>query len=414
MKILHITFSKLGGAGIGVKRLQESLMQRKIKNEMFFFDEFLNSKFKISNKIIWYLHIFLKKVLIKFFSSLKKKNSISLNIFNNFNLSKLIKNKCPDIVHLHWIGNEMISIKQISQINKPLVWTMHDMWPVLGCEHYTSNNRFIHGFNSHNRPDYERGLDLDKLIWDRKYKYLKKKKIYIICPSSWIKNKVTKSFIFRSKDKFLCPYLIDQNQWKILSKKKLFIFKEPPKKKTVIFFSATSSVNYRKGFNYLFEAINKYLKKENYFLLVAGVKPKLFDDLLIEKKFIGNVRSQKHLNKIYCSSDILVVPSILETFGQVFAEAGACGIPSVTFNHTGASDIIDHKTTGYLAKYKSSKDLVNGIKWCEKKIRTNKNFSNTIRKKIIKKFSYKKNSSRMIKIYKKILKDNQHLKDKNL
>ncbi len=308
----------------------------------------------------------------------------------------------------------MISIKQISQINKPLVWTMHDMWPFSGCEHYTSNNRFINGFNSNNRPYNEKGLDLDKFVWRQKFKYLKKKNINIICPSSWVENKVKKSLMFRSKKKFLCPYMIDQNQWKILPKKKIFIFIKPPKKKTVIFFNATSSVNYRKGFNYLVEVINKYLKKENYFLLVAGTKPKLFDDLLIEKKFVGNVNSQELLNKIYCSSDILVVPSILETFGQVFAEAGACGIPSVAFNHTGASDIIDHKTTGYLAKYKSSKDLENGIKWCEKKIKFNKNFSNIIRKKIIKKFSYKKNASRMIEIYKKILKDNQHLKDKNL
>ena len=414
MKILHITFSKSGGAGIGVKRLQESLKQRKIKNETFFFDEFLNSKFQISNKIIWYLHIFLKKILIRFFSFLKKKNSISLNIFSNFNLSKLIKNKNPDIVHLHWIGNEMISMKQISQINKPLVWTMHDMWPVLGCEHYTSNNRFIHGFSSYNRPDYERGLDLDKITWDRKFKYLKKKKINIICPSNWIKSKVKKSFIFRSKDKFLCPYMIDQSQWKILPKKKLFISKEGPKKKTIIFFSATSSVNYRKGFSYLVEVINRYLKKENYLLLVAGTKPKLFDDLLIEKKFLGNVNSQKLLNKIYCSSDILVVPSILETFGQVFTEAGICGRPSVAFDGTGASDIIEHKITGYLAKYKSSKDLANGILWCEKKIKTQKNFSTLIRKKIIKKFSYEKNISKMIKIYGKILENYQHLNDKNL
>ncbi len=192
MKILHITFSKSGGAGIGVKRLQESLKQRKIKNETFFFDEFLNSKFQISNKIIWYLHIFLKKILIRFFSSLKKKNSISLNIFSNFNLSKLIKNKNPDIVHLHWIGNEMISMKQISQINKPLVWTMHDMWPVLGCEHYTSNNRFIHGFSSYNRPDYERGLDLDKITWDRKFKYLKKKRLILFVHQTGLKARLKK------------------------------------------------------------------------------------------------------------------------------------------------------------------------------------------------------------------------------
>ena len=69
MKILHITFSKTGGAGIGVKRLEESLKQKKIKNEIFYFDKFINSKFQVSSKIIWYVHIYLKKILIKFLSS---------------------------------------------------------------------------------------------------------------------------------------------------------------------------------------------------------------------------------------------------------------------------------------------------------------------------------------------------------
>ena len=98
--------------------------------------------------------------MVKFFSSLKKKNSTSLNLFENFDISKLIKQTKPDLVHLHWIGNEMMSMKQISKINKPLVWTMLDMWPFTGCEHYTFDKRFISGYNSNNRPNFENGLSV--------------------------------------------------------------------------------------------------------------------------------------------------------------------------------------------------------------------------------------------------------------
>ena len=34
-----------------------------------------------------------------------------------------------DIVNLHWICNEMISIEEIQKIKKPIVWTIVDMWP---------------------------------------------------------------------------------------------------------------------------------------------------------------------------------------------------------------------------------------------------------------------------------------------
>ena len=52
-----------------------------------------------------------------------------------------------DIVNLHWIGNEMISIDQINKINKPLVCTFWDMWPFCGAEHYTNNKRYEEGYN---------------------------------------------------------------------------------------------------------------------------------------------------------------------------------------------------------------------------------------------------------------------------
>ena len=57
------------------------------------------------------------------------------------------------------------------------------------------------------------------------------------------------------------------------------------------------------------------------------------------------------------------MPSLIEAFGQVALEA-ACNVPSVIFGNTGIEEIIDHKINGYVAKYKSSDDLYEGIKWC--------------------------------------------------
>ena len=39
---MHITFSSEGGAAVGVKRLHNSLLKKKIKSEIFFFKDYLN------------------------------------------------------------------------------------------------------------------------------------------------------------------------------------------------------------------------------------------------------------------------------------------------------------------------------------------------------------------------------------
>ena len=75
----------------------------------------------------------------------------------------------------------MISIKEIAEIKKPIVWTLHDMWAFCGTEHYTLNKRYIKGYTKFNNDSI--GFDIPKLIWLKKYKYLKKKKITFISPS---------------------------------------------------------------------------------------------------------------------------------------------------------------------------------------------------------------------------------------
>ena len=50
-----------------------------------------------------------------------------------------------DLVHLHWVQGEMLSIADIARIRKPIVWTLHDMWAFCGGEHYTADHRWPDG-----------------------------------------------------------------------------------------------------------------------------------------------------------------------------------------------------------------------------------------------------------------------------
>ena len=54
-------------------------------------------------------------------------------------LSEIVSRVCeidPDIVHLHWVTGGMIRIEDLAKINKPIVWSLHDMWAFTGGCHY--------------------------------------------------------------------------------------------------------------------------------------------------------------------------------------------------------------------------------------------------------------------------------------
>jgi glycosyltransferase involved in cell wall biosynthesis len=400
MKILHVTYDEEGGASIGIKRLNKALIKNKIDSEIFYFKKYLYTHpFKIEKLTLlikWKFAILQKKILFKFFCKRSNKETVSLNFTNVLNISKIIKEKRADLVHLHWVGNEMLSVKNISEIKKPVIWTLHDMWPFSGIEHFRYDNRIEQNYSQASRNKNEGGIDFDKINWKQKKKYFSNKNFNIIAPSEWILLKARLSKIFKSSLFIKLPYILNLKKWK-----KSFKIKKILKKK-VLLFSATSSVNYRKGFRYLLEAINKYLDHEKYVLIVVGEKPKKFDDLKIEKKYLGIIKSEKRMINIYKTADIFVLPSLAESFGQVFVEAGSLGLPCVAFGNTAASEIISHKKNGYLAIYRSSKDLAMGIDWSYREINSNNKLKQSVRNLVVKKFSDQNKIHDYIHLYKKI------------
>ena len=120
MKILHIGYSDtLGGASIAMMRLHNSLLNSNVNSKVLVGqklskDENVIGPEKKSEKYINEFKIRLARQK-KYIYKHDGKFSHSLNIFSSQILKKINKIK-PDIVNLHWVNNELISIKQISKI----------------------------------------------------------------------------------------------------------------------------------------------------------------------------------------------------------------------------------------------------------------------------------------------------------
>lgn len=283
-------------------------------------------------------------------------------------LVKKINRSSADIVHLHWVQGEMLSISDISKITKPIVWTFHDMWGICGAEHLTFEYRWRDGYSKGNRPGYESGFDLNRWTWLRKKRYWNKP-FNVVAPSGWLANCVKNSALMKNWPVSIIPNPIDTEFWRPFDKAAAInLFGLPDNKKLILFGSMGESSSYHKGSDLLDTAITllkNYSDFSDYALVIFGETSSYAESCNSDIKtyHIGRLSDNYSLRALYSAVDVVVVPSRIESFCQVASEASACGCPVVGFEGTGLNDIILHKESGYLAKSYSPADLAEGIKW---------------------------------------------------
>lgn len=388
MKVLLINFSDVGGgAAMASVRLVTALNekgiyarlgvpQKKSSNPYVFeLSEKKHSRiFKKVKKLSNFLAKGFEPIKIRLpkIYSFKTTNGIAHTTnFTSETDINWINNSDFDIVNLHWI-NGVICNKDIAKITKPIVWTMHDSWPCCGAEHHPNiaenDTRWKEGYYRNNKPKTTKGFDLCRKVWKQKKKYLSNKKIIFVAPSKWEHDILKSSKLFGNSECHIIPNIIDNS---IFYKKDSNIIKtifDIPKDKIILGFGAAYDIDNpksMKGSYYLIEALSKLKNPEKYFLVIFGPAGVVFTNRISLPFFAsGYISNPNILSCLYSVCDCIINPSLIENLPTTSLESLFCGVPVVSFNVGGSSDIIVHKETGWLANPYKPEDLVEGIEWC--------------------------------------------------
>jgi glycosyltransferase involved in cell wall biosynthesis len=410
MKIVHINyFDNIGGSGRAAYRIHHALRRAGVESRMLV-KEATSSDWTVQaltpqkqNSGLLY------RLRMKWFNRLIGQFRTASPILHSPDISssvdvKQINNSDADIIHLHWFNSGMLSIGDIGKINKPIIWTLHDMWAFCGAEHVTYEFRWRDEYRKDNRPDYESGFDLNRWTWERKCKHWKHP-MYIVTPSQWLSKCVQQSVLMREWPVTVIPNAIDTDLWqpieKGLARQILRFSSEAP---LIIFGTLGGGNDPNKGFDLLRDTL-AHLRGQ-----VAGLELVIFGqdppqsppDLGFPVHYAGHLHDDVSLRLLYSAADLLVIPSRLENLPNTGVEAHACGTPVVAFNIGGLSDIVDHLRTGHLAKPYDTVDLAQGIKWVLDK-RKDGRLGSQARERAVEQFSENLIAEKYLSIYKQIL-----------
>ena len=410
MKALHLNAYLDGGAGKAALRICHCL--RSIGCNAFMAVPFSESRevYIISEENLIYLVKLrllnkISRVLMKI-STFRTKNKVlhSPNLFSYYSASYL-DSLLPNIIHLHWIAANLLSVEEVSKLRHPIVWTLHDMWAFCGAEHYTEDFRWKEGYYADNRPPYEKGFDLNRWTWERKCKHWQRP-IYIVAPSQWLGECVRQSALMRKWPVSVIPNPIDTEYWQPHDKnqvrQQLGLAVEMP---LILFGAMGGGKDPRKGFDLLKKALG-YLKNENQQLqlvIFGEAQSHQAEDFGFPVHYTGHIKDESYLCKLYSAADIMIVPSRQDNLPNVAVEAISCGTPVVAFKVGGLPDIVVHQQTGYLASPFEPMDLAYGIQWVLEDPQRHSQLRAQARAHAVKQFAYPVVAKQYLALYEEVL-----------
>jgi glycosyltransferase involved in cell wall biosynthesis len=321
-----------------------------------------------------------------------------------------VQQLAPDLINLHWVCNGYLQIETMAKFNKPLVWTLHDMWPFTGGCHYPQEcDRYTDSCGTCPRLKSQQDWDLSHWVWQRKIKAWKSLDLTIVSPSLWLAECARASSLFQDLRIEVIPHGLDTETYRPIERSLARqLLKLPQDKQLVLFGAASGAIgDLRKGFHLLHAALQSLSQsgwQAKIELVVFGAsQPEPPVDLGFRAHYLGRFHDDISLALLYAAADVMLVPSMQEAFGQTASESLACGRPVVAFNATGLKDIVEHQQNGYLAKPFEVKDLAQGIAWVLEDGDRHQKLCHHARATAVQEFTQKQQAHRYLSLYRQIL-----------
>lgn len=375
MKILLInTTAHTGGASIACERLMNALIAQGHEVKLLVRDDT-----RIANKFrfVWERLMLLRDIPYSRVFSIDDGRC-------GMDLTATPEYKWADVVHLHWINQAMLSVEGIGRLlrrckqdGKPVVWTMHDIWPATGVCHLPGEcTNWQHGCGMCLQLRHPALDDTSARTFRRKNAAYAEGEIRFVACSRYLAETAMKSPLLKQHSVTNIANPLDTDFFSPASANENSATSEGnerqrlglPQNKRLVLFVAYNVNDENKGFRFVQKAVARLLMRDTQLKDKIAIVPVGKNATQWIDKFACEVCPKEYVSDrvtmrdLYRACDVLVISSQMENLPNTIVEAKACGVPVVAPAVGGIPQMIRHEVDGYLAAPYSTLDQGTAMK----------------------------------------------------
>lgn len=251
--------------------------------------------------------------------------------------------QAADIIHLHWMADfqSPITLNALFQLRKPVVWTLHDMWPFTGGCHSSGH---CTGYQSgcHACPQLAHDpVGLPAAVLQDKRQLLLASNLTLIAPSQKMASLIRQSQLFNRSRVEVIHHSIDTNAFRPIDKRTAQQTLGIAPEARVIAFGSEDGQQRSKGMVELIEVMRLCQQdarframvenKALYFMCCGDSHPDI-ERLKLPLLGLGVIHDDARLRQFYSAADVFLQPSLEESFGNMAIESLCCGTPVIGFD----------------------------------------------------------------------------------
>lgn len=276
----------------------------------------------------------------------------------------------PDLVifgNLH--GNHSVPSSVLESLSAKFqsLWLTHDYWLFTGrCGYPGDCQKWLTGCDSSCPTSQEYPALNPQLIedaWRGKRAILNSdNNLHVVANSRWSQIQFQRALVTTDSQHTPKSATLGAPVWlfEAIAKGAARDLLEMPRDAFVVFFSASSLSDARKGGQTVVEALQQ-CSIPNLTILLVGRADKTLEIENAKVVYLGYVDDHELLQSAMSAADIHVSGSMEETFGQVFIEAALCGLPSIAFDTSGMQTSVAPGISGELVSPFTAQALAHSI-----------------------------------------------------